>query len=172
MTAPPDVPGVRGNGVRVARADLADPVQAEAVLALIDTYARDLMGGGEPLPPAVRDRLIPGLRAHPTTLVFLAWDGTEAIGAAVCFLGYSTFAARPLVNIHDLSVVPAWRGRGVGRLLLRAVADWARAHDCCKVTLEVLDHNRRARALYDSEGFRPPDMGHPGEQMLFLTKAL
>jgi GNAT superfamily N-acetyltransferase len=158
--------------LRVTRADLGDAAQAHAVLELIDCYARDIMGGGEPLPPAVRTALLPGLRAHPTTLVFLAWDEERPVGVAVCFRGFSTFAAKPLVNIHDLSVLPEWRGRGVGRLLLRAVADWARTQGCCKLTLEVLDHNTRARGLYESEGFHPPDMGHPGEQMLFLTKAL
>ena len=158
--------------LRVTRADLDDAVQATAVVELIDCYARDPMGGGEPLPDAVSAALIPGLRQHPATLVFLAWDDTRPVGVAVCFSGFSTFAARPLVNIHDLSVRPEWRGRGVGRALLRAVADWARAHGCCKLTLEVLDHNARARGLYAAEGFSPPDMGHPGEQMLFLSKSL
>ena len=158
--------------LRVAPADLADAAQARAVVDLIDSYACDVMGGGEPLPPAVRAQLVSGLRHFATTLVFLAWDAEQPVGVAVCFIGYSTFAARELVNVHDLAVLPAWRGRGVGRLLLRAVADWARAHGCCKLTLEVLDHNLRARGLYESEGFRPPDMGHPGEQMLFLTKPL
>lgn len=158
--------------LRIAAADLADAAQARAVVDLIDSYARDPMGGGEPLPAAVRAAMIPGLRQHPGTLVFLAWNGAQPVGAAVCFQGFSTFAAKPLVNIHDLSVLPDWRGRGVGRQLLRAVADWARAHGCCKLTLEVLDHNLRARGLYESEGFRPPDMGRPGEQMLFLTKRL
>lgn len=158
--------------LRTALADLTDTEQARAVVELIDSYACDPLGGGKPLPEAVREALVPGLLKHPTTLVFLAWDGAQPAGVAVCFTGFSTFAARPLVNIHDLAVLPAWRGRGVGRVLLRAVEDWARAHECCKLTLEVLDHNANARALYASEGFRPPDLGHPGELMLFLCKPL
>ncbi|MCC7462451.1 MAG: GNAT family N-acetyltransferase [Gammaproteobacteria bacterium] len=158
--------------LRVTRADLDDATQARAILELIDCYARDELGGGAPLPEAVRAALVPALREFASTLVFLAWEGPCPVGVAVCFRGFSTFAARPLVNIHDLSVRPGSRGRGVGRALLRAVADWARAHDCCKLTLEVLDHNAHARGLYESEGFGPPDMGHPGEQMLFLSKAL
>jgi GNAT superfamily N-acetyltransferase len=158
--------------LRVARADLADAAHARAIVELIDCYACDPMGGGEPLGAAVRNALIPGLRQHPATLVFLAWDDGQPVGVAVCFSGFSTFAAKPLVNIHDLSVRPEWRGRGAGRALLRAVADWARTHGCCKLTLEVLDHNARGRHLYASEGFRPPDMGQPGEQMLFLAKTL
>lgn len=158
--------------LRVARADLGDAAQARAVADLVDCYARDPMGGGAPLPAAVSAALVPGLRQHPATLVFLAWDAERPVGVAVCFSGFSTFAARPLLNIHDLSVRPEWRGRGVGRALLRAIAAWAREHGCCKLTLEVLDHNAAARGLYASEGFEPPDMGHPGEQMLFLSKPL
>jgi GNAT superfamily N-acetyltransferase len=158
--------------LRITEADLADAAQARAVVDLIDSYARDPMGGTRPLPAAVRAAMIPGLQQFPGTLVFLAWNDVRPVGVAVCFKGFSTFAAKPLVNVHDLAVLPAWRGRGVGRQLLRAVADWARRHGCCKLTLEVLDHNVRARGLYESEGFRAPDMGRPGEQMLFLTKRL
>jgi GNAT superfamily N-acetyltransferase len=158
--------------LRTALADLTDTGQARAVVELIDSYACDPLGGGKPLSEAVRQALVPGLLRHPTTLVFLAWDGAQPVGVAVCFSGFSTFAARPLVNIHDLAVLPAWRGRGVGRVLLRAVEDWARTHECCKITLEVLDHNTSARVLYESEGFRPPDLGRPGELMLFLGKPL
>mgnify|MGYP006056009729 CR=1 FL=1 len=66
--------------LRVTRADLDDGAQAEAVVELIDCYARDLMGGGEPLPAAVRAALIPGLRGFAGTLVFLAWDGSHPVG--------------------------------------------------------------------------------------------
>lgn len=38
---------------------------------------------------------------------FLAYRGTGPIGPAPCFRGFPTFAARPLVNIHDLFVAPA-----------------------------------------------------------------
>ena len=59
--------------IHVLPADLADPAHQAAVLDLIDGYARDPMGGGRPLPDPVRSNLISGLKAHPTTLVFLAF---------------------------------------------------------------------------------------------------
>ena len=69
---------------------------------MVDAYSRDAMGDGKPLDQDVRAQLIPGLRRHPTTLIFLAFDGDQPVGAAVCFIGFSTFAAKPLINIHDL----------------------------------------------------------------------
>ena len=138
--------------IAVVEADFARPNHQRDVAALTDAYARDPMGNGAPLAPEVLDRLIPALRAHPTTLVFLAYDGAQAVGIATCFLGFSTFHARPLVNVHDLAVLPAHRGQGLARRLLDAVERKARALGCCKLTLEVLENNAPARHLYTSAG--------------------
>ena len=85
--------------------------------------------------------------------MLLAFDDDEAIGIAVCFFGFSTFRARPLLNIHDLAVLPQHRGKGAGRALLQAAEDHARREGCCRVTLEVLESNAGARALYRRFGF-------------------
>ncbi len=95
------------------------------------------MGNSQDLPQEVRNRLIPGLQAHPTTLIFLAYRGDEAVGIAVCFRGFSTFVAKPLLNIHDLAVNPDCRGQGIGHLLLDQVEHRAHELGCCKLTLEV-----------------------------------
>jgi ribosomal protein S18 acetylase RimI-like enzyme len=96
------------------------------------------------------------------------------VGAAVCFIGFSTFAARPLLNLHDLAVVPELRGRGIGRALLRAVEERARALGCCKLTLEVVQENTQARALYERFGFADgaPGPGGGGGATYFLAKKL
>jgi ribosomal protein S18 acetylase RimI-like enzyme len=138
----------------IVEADLADPRHQQAIVALVDAYARDPMGNGQGLPEAVRRELIPGLRRHPTTVVFLAFDGEAPVGIAVCFLGFSTFAARPLLNIHDLAVLPAYRGLGVGRRLLQRVEAKARQLGCCKLTLEVREDNQPAQQLYWKMGFQ------------------
>ncbi len=129
------------NDIRIVEADLDRPEHQRAVLELTDAYSRDPMGDGHPLSPEVREALIPGLQRHPTTLIFLAYDGTDAVGIATCFLGFSTFSARPLINIHDLGVLPAQRGRGIGRQLLAAIESKARALGCCKLTLETQENN-------------------------------
>jgi len=155
--------------LRIIHADLDDPRHAAAIVELIDLYAGSPSGGGRPLSEVVRREMIPGLKQHPSARVILAFEGETAAGVAVCFIGYSTFAARPLVNIHDLAVRPGMRGRGIGSQLLEAVETLARDHDCCKVTLEVRDDNP-ARRLYERFGF---DGGTPGSSAHgFWTKRL
>jgi ribosomal protein S18 acetylase RimI-like enzyme len=158
-------------GVEIVEADLDRLAHQEAVLALTDAYAIDPMGSGEPLPAAIREQLIDGLRKHPTTVILLAYVDGELAGIATCFLGFSTFAARPLLNIHDLAVSPEHRGRHVGVELLAAVEHKARELDCCKITLEVGDTNDRAKALYERAGFSQPT-SHDAGKLIFFTKDL
>ena len=98
--------------ISIVEADLDRTDHQEAVVQLIDAYAQDPVILSQPLSQEVRRGLIPGLQKHPTTLVLLAYCDNEAIGVAVCFLGFSTFAAKPLINIHDFAVLPQHRGQG------------------------------------------------------------
>jgi GNAT superfamily N-acetyltransferase len=137
----------------VVEADLSRPDHQEATVYLLNAYAMDPMGDGKPLSESARRDLIPGLREHPTSLVFLAYRRGEPIGLAICFRGFSTFAARPLVNISDYFVFPAHRGAGIGRLLLGAIEQRAREIGCCRLTLEVQENNHHARRVYAAAGF-------------------
>ncbi len=137
----------------VRLADLHHPDDERRIVELLDMYAREPIGQAAPLAEDVSQRLVCGLRDHPTTLVLLAMEDQDAVGIAVCFLGYSTFAARPLLNIHDLAVRPESRDRGVGRSLLQAAQQQAAERGCCKMTLEVREDNHGARRLYRDFGF-------------------
>jgi ribosomal protein S18 acetylase RimI-like enzyme len=141
------------------------------LLAVLDSYASDPVGGGVPLSAEVRERLPSMLRDLPTALVLLAFDDDRAVGMTVCFFGLSTFRARPLLNVHDLAVLPHYRGQGIGRALLAAAEEHARAKGCCKLTLEVQDDNTRARALYRRFGFENFVVGTSAPTR-FLAKAL
>ncbi|MBS3956003.1 MAG: GNAT family N-acetyltransferase [Clostridiales bacterium] len=163
---------MKGVSVEVIEADLGDREHTSAIVDLIDAYSQDPLADGAPLAADVRDRLASGLRDHPTTLVFLAYDGARPIGVAVCFFGYSTFAAAPLINIHDLYVVPDARGRGVSRALLDAVSDRAITDGCCKLTLEVLESNVRARFVYEAAGFAQATYLPEAGGALFMAKPL
>ncbi|WP_337925442.1 GNAT family N-acetyltransferase [Croceicoccus gelatinilyticus] len=134
-------------------ADYRDPADAAALVALLDAYARDPMGGGEPLSAKSRAGLADALAKHPGAFSLIAREDGEPVGLANCFTGFSTFACAPLVNIHDMAVLPAHRGKGIGRALMRAVAEEAKKRGACKITLEVLSGNEGAKALYASEGY-------------------
>lgn len=158
--------------IEIVEADLDRADHQQAIVELIDAYARDPLGNGSPLPANVRNALIPGLRQHPTTLIFLAYQESLAVGIAVCFRGFSTFAARPLVNIHDLAVLPGHRGQKIGRRLLAEVERKAREWGCCKLTLEVLENNALARRLYATQGFAQTVQQPAAGGALFLSKPL
>jgi GNAT superfamily N-acetyltransferase len=156
----------------VTLADLGRPDHAAATLQLLDLYAADPMGDGRPLSADAKRNLIPTLRQHPTTLVFLAFEADQPLGLAICFRGLSTFAAQPLVNISDYFVLPTHRGRGIGRLLLEEIERYARQTGCCKLTLEVQENNHRARGLYSAAGFSQAVYVAEAGGSLFLSKSI
>jgi GNAT superfamily N-acetyltransferase len=158
--------------IEVIEADLTNDAQVVGIIEIIDAYAREPAGGSEPLTETVREKLRTDLRTVDAVLIMLAMQQNTPVGVAVCFRGYSTFYARPLLNIHDLAVLPTHRGQGIGHALLAAVEERARAENCCKLTLEVLDHNRGARRLYASVGFDDGGPGQADQVTRFLQKRL
>jgi ribosomal protein S18 acetylase RimI-like enzyme len=158
--------------IEIIQADLTDSEQVSSVIDIVDSYAREPVGGSEPLAAQVRERLAIDLKSVPGLVVFLALLDAEPAGVAVCFRGYSTFNAKPLVNIHDLAVQPKSRNRGLGRALLHAIDDYAKATGCCKVTLEVRENNIRARRLYREAGFGDVGSGTEAMPTIFLEKSL
>jgi len=155
------------NRYRIVAADLNDPEHCAGLVHCLDDYAAGPMGRGEGLSLEVQRAIVPGLRQHPERLIRLALHERAVVGAAVCFVGFSTFSAKPRLNVHDLCVLEPHRGLGVGRALLQAVLDAARAAGCSGVTLEVRSDNERAQRLYRSLGF-----SGGSEPMLFWERKL
>ena len=158
--------------LHVVLADLDCAEHQRDIVAMTDVYARDPMGAGGPLPEGVLAELIPALKRHPTTLIFLAYDGGEAIGIATCFVSFSTFSAKQMINIHDLAVAPERRGAGVGKAILAAVEEEGRRRGFAKLTLEVHERNERAMRAYESFGFRHSGQGTPIGGALFFSKTI
>ena len=150
--------------IEIVRVRYDNPAHAAALIGLLDAYARDPAGGGEPLDEFARDNLIAELAARPFVFSVLAFDGDTPVGLVNAIEGFSTFACRPLVNVHDVVVAAGHRGRGIAAKLFSEVEAIARERGACKLTLEVLDGNAPARALYRRLGFAAyqldPGMGH------------
>jgi ribosomal protein S18 acetylase RimI-like enzyme len=132
----------------------------EAVAALLSAYIADEMGGGLPLTDQGKRQLIEGLARHPTAIVLLAKTGGTFSGMLVAFENFSTFTAKPMLNIHDLIVLKPLRGKGLGRLLMNAAIKKAEEKGCGRLTLEVRKDNAVAQNLYRDLGFAEalPDM--------------
>ena len=153
-------------------ADYGNAAQAAALVELLDAYARDPAGGGTPLAAAVREGLPAALAARPQAFSVLAFDGDTPVGLINCIEGFSTFACKPLVNVHDVVVLPSHRGQRVAQQMFARVEEEARRRGACKLTLEVLSGNASALRSYEREGFAgyqlDPAFGHA----VFLQKKL
>ncbi len=139
--------------IDILKADYHNPQHAQALVSLMDIYALDPMGGAQALAEEVRSDLVPALAKRSDAFSVLAFDGSKPIGLANCFEGFSTFACRPLINIHDIVVAPEYRGKGISKELLTKVEQLARERGCCKLTLEVLSGNHIAKSAYRHYGF-------------------
>lgn len=164
--------------LRVCRADYANPVHAQALVSLLDAYAQDPMGGSEPLSEFAKANLISALAARPQVFSVLAFDDALGLGAGLpvgfvnCIEGFSTFACQPLVNVHDVAVLPAYRGQRIAEKMLALAEGIARERGACKLTLEVLAGNAGAIKLYDRVGFANYQLDPAVGQAQFLQKWL
>ncbi|PUA47598.1 GNAT family N-acetyltransferase [Pseudomonas protegens] len=158
--------------VVVLQASYSNPVHAEAIGVLLNHYAEDPMGGGRPLEQDLLRQLPAELAKRPQAFSVLAFAGGQPVGLVNCFEGFSTFACRPLVNVHDVLVLNGFRGQGLSRRMLQKVEDIARQRGCCKITLEVLEGNARAQAAYQACGFADAKLDPAHGRMLFWSKAL
>jgi GNAT superfamily N-acetyltransferase len=94
---------------------------------------------------------------RPEAEVLLACVGEAPAGFAVFFHNYSTWWGRHGIYLEDLFVRPEMRGRGIGKGLLRALAEIARDRGCARMEWSVLDWNQPAIDFYKSLGAVPKD---------------
>ncbi|MCB1233888.1 MAG: GNAT family N-acetyltransferase [Verrucomicrobiae bacterium] len=113
----------------------------DAFVAAPADFERYLCGGG-------------GDGSRPAEGLVAETGEGELVGYAILFSTFSTFLGKPGLWLEDLYVRPAWRGRGIGKALLAAGADLARARGCGRYEWTVLDWNVDAIAFYESKGAR------------------
>ncbi|NJO70229.1 MAG: GNAT family N-acetyltransferase [Bacteroidetes bacterium] len=107
--------------IRIIKCDFNNPFHNQKVIQLLDAYMQDPMGGGRPMPEYTRANLINGLSNHPSAFVLFALKDDDFTGMITCFINFSTFKAKPFINVHDIVVLKAYRGLGIGRAMLEEV---------------------------------------------------
>jgi ribosomal protein S18 acetylase RimI-like enzyme len=124
----------------------------DLVAPLFDAYRQFYH---KPADLAVAKRFLLERFQHNESIIFVATgeDGA-ALGFVQMFPSFSSGAAARILILNDLFVVPNARRRGVGKLLLRAAADFGRAAGAVRLTLSTELTNSSAQALYESEGWR------------------
>lgn len=90
--------------------------------------------------------------AQPAAEVVIAEYQGQPAGFALFFHNYSTFLAQPGLYLEDLFVLPAFRGKNLGKLLLSYLAKLAVDRGCGRFEWSVLDWNLPAIEFYQSQG--------------------
>lgn len=158
--------------IEIIDANLSLSRHAEAVLSLLNQYALDLMGGKETLSEFTQNNLASELAKRPSARVALAFVDNDPAGLIIGFEGFSTFACKSLINIHDVVVAEKYRGRGISKKMLVHMEKIARDIGCCKLTLEVLEGNTLAQSLYRSCGYEGYSLDPQMGKALFWQKKL
>jgi ribosomal protein S18 acetylase RimI-like enzyme len=156
----------------VCQVDYANRVHGAALVALLDAYAQDPMGGAHALSDFAKANLVAALARRPQAYSVLAFDGDTPVGLVNCIEGFSTFACRPLVNVHDVAVLAIYRGQRVAEKMLVLAESIARERGACKLTLEVLQGNVGADRLYRRIGFSNYELDPAMGQAQFMQKWL
>lgn len=143
--------------IEIFECDYTKPDHLNAIGQLLNAYIADNMGGGSPLNELEQLRLVDGLNQHPTSIVLLAQVDNVFCGLLIAFENFSTFTVSPMLNIHDLVVLPVYRGKGIGRRLLQATIEIGKSRNCSRITLEVRNDNTIAQHLYRDMGFTDPE---------------
>lgn len=158
--------------IEVIVADYANAKHAEDLVHLLNNYAMDPMGGEEALPQSVQETLASELAKIPNAFSVLCYVDDKPAGLVNCFAGFSTFKCKPLVNIHDVTVVKDFRGLGISQRMLAKVEQIAKERGCCKLTLEVLEGNKVARNAYLKLGFDGYELDPAMGRALFWQKLI
>ncbi|PJA98231.1 MAG: N-acetyltransferase [Ignavibacteriales bacterium CG_4_9_14_3_um_filter_30_11] len=89
--------------------------------------------------------------------VIIAEYDNKPVGQALFFHNYSTFLAQPGIYLEDLFVRPKFRGKGIGKELLKSLVKIAKERNCGRIEWTVLDWNKPAIDFYKSLGSKPMD---------------
>ena len=84
-------------------------------------------------------------------VLLVSEEGVE-VGFALFFHNFSTFLGRAGIYLEDLYVLPAYRGKGYGKALLKHLAQIALERGCGRLDWQCLDWNQSSIAFYRSLG--------------------
>jgi ribosomal protein S18 acetylase RimI-like enzyme len=102
--------------------------------------------------------------------VLLAGDGPD--GLALLTIRRQIWTGEPDAYLQELYVVPERRGRGLGRALLDASMELARARGATHIDLGTSEDDTEALGLYESAGFTNREGAPDGPRMLYFERDL
>lgn len=133
--------------------DLQNELHCAQVIKLLNDYMLDPMGNNAPMDKGLALQIIAGLKTYAGYIGFFVLANDQFAGLANCNQNFSTFKAKPILNIHDFIVAPEFRTIGAGHFLMKEILNYAFQNGFCRVNLEVREDNHTAKSLYQKLGF-------------------
>ncbi|MCT7948950.1 GNAT family N-acetyltransferase [Ancylothrix sp. C2] len=129
----------------------ATPADVPAIFSLILALAEyeKLSHTVTGTPESLEQHLF-GSRPYADAIVAEVED--NVVGFALFFYNYSTFLTLPGIYLEDLFVLPEYRGKGIGKELLRFLARLAVDGGFGRLEWSVLDWNEPAIGFYRKIG--------------------
>lgn len=87
--------------------------------------------------------------------VIFVLEKNKEVGFALFFHNFSTFLGRAGIYLEDLFVLPEYRGKGLGKALLKKLASIAVERGCGRLEWCCLDWNQPSIDFYLSLGAKP-----------------
>lgn len=134
--------------INVRQAVLSD---IEALASLFDGY-RQFYGCSSDL-DAARTFLLARFN-HGESVLFVAHEGSVLIGFAQLYPSFSSASLARTFVVNDIFVSKSARRKGVGTLLLAAVAEFAQSLGAVRLSLSTATTNETAQALYQATGWK------------------
>ena len=156
--------------MQITLANFENETHTHAIAHLLKHYSSDPMGGGESLSNDIIEHTIKGMAERSFAYSFIAWIDSTPVGLINCFEAFSTFKAKPLINIHDFVVLDTHRNQGIAQALMAHLEDFAKSKGCCKLTLEILTNNEAAKRAYQKFGFEGYELDPKAGHALFWQK--
>ena len=158
--------------MEIVLADYTNSSHSRDIVYLLNDYAMDVMGGGQPLPYQVTENLCSELAKRSGAFSLICYVDEAPAGLVNCLESFSSFNCKPVINIHDITVVQSYRGQGISKALLLGVEEIARQRGACKMTLEVMDDNVIAKTAYKKFGFTDYTLDKMSGPALFWEKKI
>lgn len=141
--------------------DMMQSCVRQAVLADLDTvtvlFDQYRQFQGRPSDPDAARAFLRARFDHGESVVFVAFDGDDALGFAQLFPSFSSVALRRVFVLNDLFVTESARGKRVASRLLAAVETYAWSLGASRISLNVARSNTGAQAVYEARGWTQDD---------------
>lgn len=131
----------------------AKPEDAELIFELVSALAEYEKLAHEVVTNPGELRVVLFGEQAQAEVIIAEWQGKPA-GFALWFHNFSTFRGRRGLYLEDLFVKPEFRGKGIGKALLKYLAKIAVERNCARFEWSVLDWNQPAIEFYEAMGAR------------------